>query len=299
MSNMAKAVIPKLEQLSSIVFRVLGCNPGLHTLQGTNTYLVGNGRRRILVDTGEAANDEYIANLRKALDEHKTGIQEIILTHWHPDHIGGVSDICKHVTKDFGTTVSKLKRISATDEALGSDCQYTFIEDGHRFETDGATLKAVYTPGHTDDHIVLYLEEENAVFSGDCVLGEGTCVFEDLHDYMKSLETILRLKPSTIYPGHGPVVVDPLGHVTMYINHRNKRESQILEAFRALDRDGTPVSAMDLVKVVYVDVPEILHASAAGNVTNHLTKLLKDNKVERILDGEEDKWKLKTEPSKY
>ena len=42
---------------------------------------------------------------------------------------------------DFGTTVSKLKRISATDEALGSDCQYTFIEDGHRFETDGATLK--------------------------------------------------------------------------------------------------------------------------------------------------------------
>lgn len=51
------------------------------------------------MDTGEAANDEYIANLRKALDEHKTGIQEIILTHWHPDHIGGVSDICKHVTK--------------------------------------------------------------------------------------------------------------------------------------------------------------------------------------------------------
>lgn len=81
------------------------------------------------------------------------------------------------------------------------------LKDGQTFLTDGVQeLKVLHTPGHTTDHCILFIEETKELFSGDCVLGEGTAVFEDLYDYMKSLELILNEKPSVIYPAHGNIL---------------------------------------------------------------------------------------------
>merc|ERR1739838_385297 len=114
----------------------------------------------------------------------------------------------------------------------------------------------IFTPGHSTDHVCLRLLEEDAIFSADCVLGEGTAVFEDLYDYMKSLQILLEYQPKVMYPGHGKVITDPVSHITHYMQHRNKRESQI-----------------------YTEVPEHLHIAAEKNVVNHLEKLLKEQKV--------------------
>ena len=50
--------------------------------------------------------------------------------------------------------------------------------------------------------------------------------FESLLPYMKSLGRLLTLSPSLLYPGHGPVVTDPVTRIQQYIEHRELRERQ-------------------------------------------------------------------------
>lgn len=80
-------------------------------------------------------------------------------------------------------------------------------------------------------------------------MGETTAVFEDLFSYMNSLKKILDVKPDIIYPGHGPVVKDGVDRIKYFINHRNKRNEQILAA---LKDNKQALDELEIVKIVYV-----------------------------------------------
>lgn len=236
------------------------------------------------MDTGEPGIPEYISLLKSALEQFSVSLQEIIVTHWHYDHVGGVDDICKAFSQKF--PVSKIQRLSTEDIPL-QGTEYTFIKDQHVFHTEGATLKVHFNPGHSEDHAILHLLEDNVVFSGDTILGGATTVVEDLPSYMKSLEDILKINPSLIYPGHGYVIENPQEVVEGYVKHRRMREDQIVQCLIA-NRDKL-MEPMDIVKIIYVGVPEHLHRSAASNVKQHLLKLQKENRVESP-DGQ--RWKM-------
>lgn len=109
----------------------------------------------------------------------------------------------------------KYPRTDAEDvypEVLG-DFKLQPLQNEQIFSIDGVKLQVIHTPGHTTDHCILFLNETKEIFSGDCILGEGTAVFEDLFDYMKSLELIINENPTTIYPGHGNIITVS-NHVT-------------------------------------------------------------------------------------
>lgn len=274
--------IAKVTEIGPRIIRILGCNPGPMTLQGTNTYLIGTGKKRVLLDVGEPHNAEYISSLVSVLKHHNTTINQIVISHWHHDHIGGLKEVlsCLHEP----VNVFKIPRLDKEDDPL-PEC-YNTLNHHDEIKTEGATLRVHHTPGHTTDHAVLELTEERAIFSGDCVLGEGTAVFEDLHSYMASLQVLVDLNPKIIYPGHGPIIEDPVTKLLFYINHRNQREEQILEVLSTETQKF--LTAMELVKAIYKETPEHLHLAAAYNVGHHLSKLLKEGKV--VSQGE--KWCL-------
>ena len=272
--SMIGLTLPDFARHNERVATVLGHNPSPFTGPGTNTYIVGVGRRPLLLDTG-AGVQIYEELLPRALSElsDTDELERIVCTHAHADHIGGVPQVHRR----FGKVDLLKKPWPGKDEAAGAPV--TPIEDGAVIRTHGATLHAIHTPGHAPDHLCYYLEEEKGLFTGDVVLGAGTTVIPDdtgdLGQYMASLRRLLELDLATIYPAHGPVIRNPRRKIEEYIAHRELRERQILDVLG----DGVSLEPMQIVKKIYVDVPEYLHAAAANSVRSHLKKLQNEGRV--------------------
>ncbi|KAL2869862.1 putative metallo-beta-lactamase domain protein [Aspergillus lucknowensis] len=280
--------LPEVERLSASVVRILGGNPGKFTLQGTNTYLVGQGPRRILIDTGEG-KQSWATHLKKVLSDENATIHQALITHWHHDHVGGISDLLKLFPE---AAIYKHE----PEEGQKS------IEDGQIFKVDGATLRACHTPGHTVDHMMLVLEEEDAIFTGDNVLGHGTAVFEDLTAYLGSLHRMKDRVSGRGYPGHGAVIENATAKIGEYIRHRQQREDEIIRVLRygkldVGDNERSPErklawAPLEIVKVIYQNVPENLHLPAANGVIQVLNKLEGEGRVTH--DADSGRWTLNT-----
>jgi glyoxylase-like metal-dependent hydrolase (beta-lactamase superfamily II) len=262
---------PRTSQLTPRVRRVLGLNPGLMTGPGTNTYLVGE-RQPILLDTG-AGVPEYLPLLKGVLAGERLGeVARVILTHRHGDHMGGVPDLRRLYPR---VPVGKLVR---NDASLPVPMES--LDEGAVVRGEGVTLHALYTPGHASDHLCYYLEEEQALFAGDLILGGSTTVIPpddgDLEAYLASLRRLLDVGVARIYPGHGPVLEPARPVIEEFIAHRLERERQILAALAA----GTETVA-EIVARVYREVAPALHPVAQLSVQSHLVKLEREGRVER------------------
>ena len=272
----------RCDPVSPLIRRVIARNPGPFTYTGTGVYIVGRGEVAV-IDPGPDLPEHFEA-LKAALAGER--VTHVLVTHHHLDH----SPLAHPLARAFGAKVFGLPAPSphANDAPAleeGADDRFrpdVVLADGDVLTGPGWTLEAVTTPGHTSNHVCFALREENALFSGDHVMGWSTTVITppdgDMGDYFASLDKVKARGFDTLWPTHGAPVRAVGPFLDAYVAHRRAREAQILDALGA---GLTTIKAM--VPSLYAAVDPRLHPAAAHSVLAHMIQLVREGRV--VADG--------------
>lgn len=251
---------------------LLAPNPGVMTLDGTNTWLLREpgATTSIVIDPGPVEEGHL-----DLVDETTGDVGVILLTHHHFDH----SEVAAELAERKGCAVRALDPAYC----VGADP----LTDGEVIDVGGLTLQVVTTPGHTADSVSFLLPQERALLSGDMVLGRGTTVVAHpdgrLGPYFDSIERMRALVTdghvATIWPAHGPVLDEAGAVLDFYLAHRRQRLDQVRAALEQLKDQPHPEGiATDelprrVVEIVYADVDESLWGAAEWSVRAQLAYL--------------------------
>ena len=256
---------------------VLAPNPGPMTLDGTNTYILGEpgSTHAVVVDPGPD-EPRHLRAVRDDLAARGQQADLVLLTHGHADHSAGA----RRLAEQLGC------RVRAVDprHRWGADG----LDDASVVTVGGLELRVVATPGHTADSVCLYLEADGALLTGDTVLGRGTTVVAHpdgrLRDYLASLgrlEAMARdVDDLRLMPGHGPVGARVGDVVAWYLAHRRARLDQVVTSVRG----GAP-DITSIVADVYADVDRTLWPAAELSVGAQVDYLVETGALARGSEG--------------
>ena len=277
----ARIVPGRPVRLGPDLVRVTCDNPSPLTGPGTNTYLLGRGDARIVVDPGPdgAPAAAHLDAVLAAAGGAR--IAAILVTHAHLDHSAAApllavrtgAPVLGFGPPEAGRSARMARLAGGLEGGEGLDRGFTphrTLADGEVLRAAGVEVRAIHTPGHFGGHLAFALGD--AVLSGDLAMAWATTLVSppdgDVADFARSCARLAALAPAVLHPGHGGPVADPPARLAALVAHRRAREAQIRAALAAAP--GTPAA---LAARIYADVPPALLPAAARNVLAHLIDL--------------------------
>lgn len=246
--------------VSQLAVCVLAPNPSPWTLDGTNTWIVGEpGGACVVIDPGPLGAG-HAESIMSTVDGRSSQVTAVLLTHGHIDHAEGADELAGRL----GVPVRSFSSLSLKNEEV--------------VEVAGADLRVMLTPGHSSDSVCFVVSNE--ILTGDTVLGRGTSLVAHpdgrLDDYLTSLQTLSRTCADSgierLLPGHGPVINKPSDVVDYYLRHRLER----LEQVRSAMASGA-TTASEIVDLVYADIPPEVRPAAEATVLAQVAYLEQRN----------------------
>ncbi|MBO69046.1 MAG: MBL fold metallo-hydrolase [Acidiferrobacteraceae bacterium] len=255
-------------QLHPLIRRITANNPGIFTGPGTNTYVLGK-QALTIIDPGPNLGEHQEAILAIPGE-----IEQIIVTHTHPDHSPGAASL----KKKLKVPVYGILPANPHDQDLSFEPSAT-LTNQQIINGDGFDLRVICTPGHASNHVCLLMTPGGVLFSGDHIMNGSTVVIRppdgDMRDYINSLVQLDKYGIETIAPGHGTTLDDPKEAINWIIQHRLNRERKVLKILR----EAGCGTAKSLVSKVYDDVNLSLHSIAVWSLEAHLIKLTNDGVI--------------------
>ena len=246
----------------------------------TNCYILGEeGGERIIIDP--AARGLELEELRKKVSEimnSGSNIIATIFTHKHPDHIGDMKEIMDIYDAPIWAAKETLDHLN-----IQENCK--ILTEGNEFKLRGLSGISIWsiieTPGHCPGHICI--NGESGIISGDNCVGVGTILVSsdegDMREYIDGLERLEKMKPKMLFPGHGPLIANPMKLLNKYIKHRKNRTEKIIQA---INKNKTYLD--DISQFVYMDTPNANMTLAYDQILSHLNSLIRENKIKKIED---------------
>ena len=268
-------------ELQDGLMRLIAPNPSPMTSTGTNTYILG--RKELLIIDPGPNSEAHLRNIIEVIPDN-TKVTHILITHSHLDHSGlapKLSKILNAPTLAFGTALDGLSndmksicKMGLTSEKFGIDTEFVpdhFLKDEEKISSREWEVVAHHTPGHLSNHICYqYLDK---LFTGDHIMEWSTSVISppegDVSQFINSCEKIYNLHCEKFYPGHGLPVENPGQRIAELIEHRKKREIEILNFLK--NRDAT---ISQITRNIYLNIDQNLLSVASRNVKAHLVDLI-------------------------